>query len=193
MINCIAMGASIPTISSLKQSKLKSRSTARTTFCEYWFATDSLTKRFEHWPQAFTAINESKRFVLSISSLVRSCTNSGQDLQKAPNLLNRWFNEFGIEEAWCGNITYIQTAKGLLYLVSIIDWGTCSVVCYEFGERMTKKLVINALKRTYDNKQPSSLHLSSWARLPVLQSSLLRKASRISVMKFNESLSSILR
>ena len=82
-------------------------------------------------------------------------TDSEHDLPKAPNLLDRRFDEFGINEAWCGDITYIPTPEGWLYLASVIDLGTRRLVGYCFDKRMTKQLVITALKNAYENEQPN--------------------------------------
>lgn len=83
-------------------------------------------------------------------------TDSEHDLPQAPNLLDRRFDEFGINQAWCGDITYIPTAEGWLYLASVIDLGTRRLVGYCFDKRMTKQLVINALKKAYENEQPDA-------------------------------------
>lgn len=40
-------------------------------------------------------------------------TDSEHDLLRAPNLLQRHFDDFGINEAWCGDITYIPTNEGV--------------------------------------------------------------------------------
>ena len=40
-------------------------------------------------------------------------TDSEHDMLRAPNLLQRHFDDFGINEAWCGDITYIPTNEGL--------------------------------------------------------------------------------
>lgn len=79
-------------------------------------------------------------------------TDSEHDLPQAPNLLDRRFDEFEINQALCGDITYIPTAEGWLYLASVIDLGTRRLVGYCFDKRMTKQLVINALKKAYKNE-----------------------------------------
>ncbi len=91
-----------------------------------------------------------------------STTDSEHDLPKATNLLNRRFNEFDINQARHGDITYIPTAGDWLYLVSAIDLGTRRLVGYEFCERMSKQLVLNALKRAYNNERlsPGSIFYS---------------------------------
>ena len=82
-------------------------------------------------------------------------TDSDHDLPKAPNLLDRRLDEFGIKEAWCGNITYIPTAEGWLYLAAVIDLGTRRLVGYCFDKHMTKQLVINALTNAWENELPN--------------------------------------
>lgn len=81
-------------------------------------------------------------------------TDSEHQLSCADNLLNRRFDQFGINQAWCGDITYIPTKEGWLYLASVIDLGTRRLVGYSFGSRMTQALVIEALQRAYDNELP---------------------------------------
>lgn len=89
-------------------------------------------------------------------------TDSEHDLPKAPNLLDRRFDEFGINEAWCGDFTYIPTAEGWLYLASVIDLGTRRLVGYDFDKRMTKQLAINALKRLMrtNNRAPTAFSIA---------------------------------
>lgn len=116
-------------------------------------------------------------------------TDSEHDLPKAPNLLDRRFDEFGINQAWCGDITYIPTAEGWLYLASVIDLGTRRLVGYCFDKRMTKQLVINALKKAYENEQPDAgciFHSDQGSQ------SFSRNTARIPITKLNESTCSML-
>lgn len=53
-------------------------------------------------------------------------TDSNHNLARAENLVNREFNSFKVNEAWCGDITYIPTDEGWLYLASVVD--LCSPV-----------------------------------------------------------------
>ena len=84
-----------------------------------------------------------------------STTDSNHDLKTAPNLLERRFDEYGINEAWCGDITYLRTNEGWLFLASVIDLATRRLVGYSFGERMTLDLVTDALKKAYENELPN--------------------------------------
>lgn len=82
-------------------------------------------------------------------------TDSDHNLPRCPNLLDRRFNDFGINEAWCGDITYLPTDEGWLYLASVIDLGTRRLVGYCFSKRMTTDIVMNALRMAYNNERPS--------------------------------------
>ena len=83
-------------------------------------------------------------------------TDSNHQLAVAPNLLSRQFDDLGINEAWCGDITYIRTREGWLYLASVIDLGTRRLVGYSMQSRMTSDLVMNAMKMAYENEMPDA-------------------------------------
>jgi len=48
-------------------------------------------------------------------------------------------------QAWCGDITYIATDEGWLYLAGLKDLYSGEIVGYALSERMTKQLVMQAL------------------------------------------------
>ena len=48
---------------------------------------------------------------------------------------------------WAGDITYIATDKGWLYLAGLKDVFNCEIVGYAMGDRMTTELVSQALFR----------------------------------------------
>lgn len=82
-------------------------------------------------------------------------TDSAHDLLRAPNLLQRHFDDFGINEAWCGDLTYLPTNEGwLYYLASVIDLGTRRLVGHSFGARMDKRLVMDALSKAFRHERP---------------------------------------
>ena len=51
----------------------------------------------------------------------KATTNSKHGLPVAPNLLNQDFAATAPNQAWCGDITYIATDEGWLYLAGLKD------------------------------------------------------------------------
>ena len=77
----------------------------------------------------------------------KATTNSNHNLPVAENLLNREFGAEMSNQKWVSDITYIATDEGWLYLAGILDLYGREVVGWAMGERMTKELVIQALKQ----------------------------------------------
>lgn len=82
-------------------------------------------------------------------------TDSDHRLPRFPNLIERRFDEFGVNEAWCGDITYIPTEEGWLYLASVIDLKTRRLVGYCFSNRMSADIVIKALEMAIKAEKPA--------------------------------------
>jgi putative transposase len=72
-------------------------------------------------------------------------TNSHHDKAVARNLLNQDFVAAEANEKWCGDITYLWTEEGWLYLATVIDLYSRKVVGWSMAERMTGTLVCDAL------------------------------------------------
>jgi putative transposase len=51
----------------------------------------------------------------------KATTNSRHDLPLAPNHLDRQFTVKQLNQAYGGDITYVHTQKGWLYLAVVID------------------------------------------------------------------------
>ena len=77
----------------------------------------------------------------------KATTNSNHNLPVAENLLNREFEAEKPNQKWVGDITYIATDEGWLYLAGILDLYGREPVGWAMGDRMTKELVIRALKQ----------------------------------------------
>ena len=74
-------------------------------------------------------------------------TDSNHAYDLAENLLQRDFSADGICQKWVGDITYIKTGTGWLYLTTVIDLADRKIVGYSFSNDMTaNNTVINALK-----------------------------------------------
>lgn len=92
----------------------------------------------------------------------KATTNSKHNLPVAPNLLNQEFNVPEPAIVYGTDITYIPTDEGWLYLAGVKDLGSREIVGYAIGNRMTKDLVIKALKKAlhYRRIVPGCIHHS---------------------------------
>jgi putative transposase len=72
-------------------------------------------------------------------------TDSNHDLPVAPNLLNRQFEADESGQKWVGDITYIPTRQGWLYLAAIMDLYSRRIVGWAMDEKLTSSLVQQAL------------------------------------------------
>ena len=72
----------------------------------------------------------------------------------APNLVNRNFNPPLPNMIWVGDITYIKTAQGWLYLAIVKDLCTKKIVGYSFSNRIDSNLVCEALIIAINRQNP---------------------------------------
>ncbi len=84
----------------------------------------------------------------------KATTNSNHGLPVCENLLNRNFQSDQPDRVWTGDITYIGTQEGWLYLAVVIDLFSRQVVGWAMGERMTRQLVIDALTMAWFRRRP---------------------------------------
>ncbi len=75
----------------------------------------------------------------------KATTDSKHSLPIAPNLLQQDFSAEQPNEKWVGDITYVWTAKGWLYLAVFIDVFSRQVVGWSMSKRINKQLVCDAL------------------------------------------------
>jgi putative transposase len=75
----------------------------------------------------------------------KATTNSKHTLPVAPNLLQQDFTAQVANQKWVGDITYLWTDEGWLYLAVLIDLYSRRVVGWAMAERMTAELVCAAL------------------------------------------------
>ncbi len=72
-------------------------------------------------------------------------TDSKHNLPYAQNILNREFEAAAPNQKWVGDITYIPTQEGWLYLAVVIDLYSRKVIGWSMSKRINKKLVCDAL------------------------------------------------
>jgi len=84
----------------------------------------------------------------------RVTTNSDHHKPVAPNILKRRFDGWRVNQAWVGDVTYIATGEGWLYLACIMDLASRRIVGWSMSERMKADLVCQALKSAYWRRKP---------------------------------------
>ena len=72
----------------------------------------------------------------------------------APNLLQQDFRASQPNEKWVGDITYIETAEGWLYLAALLDLYSRRVVGWAMGEHNDTNLVVNAWLMAITHRHP---------------------------------------
>jgi putative transposase len=82
-------------------------------------------------------------------------TDSNHKLPIAPNLLNREFAVAVPDKVWVGDITYIATDEGWLFLAVVIDLFSRQVVGWSLREEITRDIVIDALRMAWFKRHPS--------------------------------------
>jgi putative transposase len=85
----------------------------------------------------------------------RVTTDSNHRKPVAQNVLDRRFDGWAPNCAWTTDITYLLTDEGWLYLAAIVDLGTRRVVGWAMSERMSAKLVCDALQMAYWRRRPA--------------------------------------
>lgn len=84
----------------------------------------------------------------------RVTTDSDHNQPVAPNVLDRRFCGWRVNQAWVGDITYIATDEGWLYLACIMDLASRRIVGWSMSQRMKTDLVCQALQSAYWQRKP---------------------------------------
>jgi putative transposase len=85
----------------------------------------------------------------------RICTtNSRHTLPVAANLLDRNFTVHQSNVAWVGDITYIPTRQGWLYLATVLDLFSRRIVGWSMSAEMSARLPVDALEMAWHGRSP---------------------------------------
>lgn len=76
----------------------------------------------------------------------KATTHSNHRLPVAANLLQQDFSATRPNQKWVSDITYIHTDEGWLYLATLLDLYSRTVIGWSMSERMTTSLVSDALR-----------------------------------------------
>jgi transposase InsO family protein len=84
----------------------------------------------------------------------KATTDSNHTFNIAPNLLDQDFSADGPNQKWAGDISYIWTSEGWLYLAVILDLYSRRVIGWAVSNRMKQDLAIRALDMAVALRQP---------------------------------------
>lgn len=82
-------------------------------------------------------------------------TDSNHSLPIAPNRLERNFSATAPNQKWCGDISYIETLEGWLYLAVVIDLFSRRVVGWAMSPKIDRFLVLDALEMAVKRRKPT--------------------------------------
>jgi transposase InsO family protein len=86
----------------------------------------------------------------------KAITNSRHRLPVAGNLLDQDFTADTPDSFWVGDITYVPTQEGWLYLAVLIDLYNRKVAGWASSSRMTRQLALDALQMVLDRQSPGN-------------------------------------
>lgn len=84
----------------------------------------------------------------------REYRKGGKASSRGTNVLNRDFDVDRRNRVWCGDITYIPTKEGWLYLATYIDLFSRKIVGWQVSSRINENLVVDALDNAVNRENP---------------------------------------
>jgi transposase InsO family protein len=94
------------------------------------------------------------RIVVKRNRKFKATTDSNHSFNIAPNLLNRDFLADRPNQKWAGDISYVWTQEGWLYLAVILDLHSRRVIGWAVSNRMKRDLAIRALNMAISLRRP---------------------------------------
>lgn len=101
-----------------------------------------------------SAIMKDLNLKVYVKRRYKNTTESNHNLPIAPNILNRDFYASNPDEKYVGDITYVPTAEGWLYLATVIDLYSRKVVGWSMDDTMKVSLVNDALNMAIRHRNP---------------------------------------
>ena len=86
----------------------------------------------------------------------RRTTDSRHRNRIAPNLLARDFSAKTPDQVWVGDVTYVPTQNGWLYLAILLDLFSRRIVGWAMSDHIDIELVSNALQKAIDQRKPKA-------------------------------------
>lgn len=86
----------------------------------------------------------------------RVTTDSQHHKPIAPNVLDRRFDGWGVNQAWVADLTFIATGEGWLYLACVMDLASRRIVGWSMSSRIKADVVCHALQSAYGRRRPAA-------------------------------------
>lgn len=83
-------------------------------------------------------------------------TDSNHNFESYSNLLKRDFTADGPDRVWVGDITYIWTDEGWLFLATVIDLFSRKVVGWSMSDSLRSQIAMDALEMAISSRKPGS-------------------------------------
>jgi len=100
----------------------------------------------------------------------KATTNSKHHLPVANNVLARNFEPEAPNKAWAGDITFLRTNEGWLYLAVVLDLFSRKVIGWAMEPTLSRELALKALRMAINARQPAPgiacLTLTRGANMP---------------------------
>lgn len=100
----------------------------------------------KHDIKTITSSLKRQGLVAKAAKKLKVTTDSKHTRPAAPNLLAQDFTADKPNQKWAGDITYLMTSEGWLYLAVIIDLYSRAVIGWSMSNRMTATLACDALQ-----------------------------------------------
>ena len=85
----------------------------------------------------------------------RATTDSAPTHPVVPNTLNRQCAVAAPNRVWAGDITYIWTTEGWLYLAVVLDRYSRRIIAWGMGSHLTQELARAALNMALEHRRPA--------------------------------------
>ena len=84
-------------------------------------------------------------------------TRRDNDARPAPDLVDRDFTAVGRDKLWVGDITFVPTASGFLYLAVVLDAWSRKIVGWSMANHLRTELVLDALEMAIGQRRPGDV------------------------------------
>ena len=126
----------------ITQAQIKSKQTYGHRRIQRW-----LLRKHKKYVNLKVILRVMRRYdLLSQIRRVRPYMQYQKALHKYPNLLDRQFDQVLPNRFWVTDITYIHTAKGMVYMCAVMDLCRKMVLAYRIGTDMTTSLVTDTIR-----------------------------------------------